>query len=93
MRISQSVDGSTADGTSTIIAIRDDGIGVDSSDRRRLFERFFRGTRARQHAPDGTGLGLAIAQTIVARHSGSMAIGPGDTITSRGCCVTIDCQW
>ena len=71
------------------IRIVDDGIGFDESDTSRVFERFFRGERARRHAPDGTGLGLAIARMIVSRHGGSITIGPGDANASRGCEVSV----
>ena len=62
-----------------VLEVEDDGIGIDATDRVRLFERFFRGTRARAHRADGSGLGLAIAQWIVRRHAGEIAItsGPG----------------
>ena len=89
VRISQIIADSAEGAGRTIVEIRDDGIGLDGVDRLRLFERFFRGTRARQHAPDGTGLGLSIAQTIVARHGGSIEIGPADVSTSHGCSVRV----
>lgn len=71
---------------SAVIEIVDEGIGMDASETERLFERFYRGSRARQHAPDGTGLGLAIAQTIVNRYHGNIALTPSDgTNGRRGC--------
>ena len=73
---------------SAVIEVSDNGIGLDASEMPRLFERFYRGSRARQHAPDGTGLGLAIAQTIVERHQGSIVLaaradGPGCSTSVR----------
>jgi signal transduction histidine kinase len=59
------------------VSIRDAGIGLDESERSHLFDRFYRGARAREHAPEGTGLGLAIARTIVDRHGGSIVLEPG----------------
>ncbi len=70
--------GTARTGSSAFVAISDNGIGVDPADRSRLFERFYRGARARQHAPDGTGLGLAIARTIVDRYNGSIALASED---------------
>jgi signal transduction histidine kinase len=72
-----------------VVAVSDEGIGIDPSERPRLFERFFRGSRARQHAPDGTGLGLAIAHTIVQRYGGSIAIEPSGRPDGSGCQVTV----
>ena len=77
-------------GTNAVIEISDNGIGLDSAEGPRLFERFYRGARARQHAPDGTGLGLAIAHTIVNRYGGSIALTPsGSANGSRGCDVRV----
>jgi heavy metal sensor kinase len=67
----------------------DDGIGLDAADAARAFERFYRGSRARQHAPEGTGLGLAIAHAIVQRHHGTISIGSPSGVDRRGCRVTV----
>lgn len=70
-----------------LVRITDEGIGLDEAERPRLFERFYRGTRARQHAPDGTGLGLAIARAIVERHGGTLDLA--STEGARGCRATM----
>lgn len=73
-----------------MIAIIDSGIGLDSIEAPRIFERFYRGARARQHAPDGTGLGLAIARTITDRYSGSITLSPAvDANGAGGCRVEV----
>lgn len=69
-----------------VIQVIDSGIGLDPADTSRIFERFFRGARARQHAPDGTGLGLAIAQTIIDRYGGSIALSSSDAANGGGGC-------
>jgi two-component system phosphate regulon sensor histidine kinase PhoR len=46
-----------------VLAVRDDGSGVDADDLPRLFERFYRADRAR--ATRGSGLGLAIVKHVV----------------------------
>jgi two-component system, OmpR family, heavy metal sensor histidine kinase CusS len=84
------LDGGTRQGAGThetIVTIADQGIGLDEAEAVRLFERFYRGVRVRQHAPDGTGLGLAIARTLVDRHRGTLALGPGPG--GRGCEVRV----
>jgi two-component system sensor histidine kinase VicK len=58
-----------AEGTTLVAA--DDGQGVDEADLARLFERFYRGDRAR--ASRGTGLGLAIVKHVVTSAGGTIA--------------------
>jgi signal transduction histidine kinase len=57
-----------------VIRVEDTGIGLDDA-RDRLFERLYRGTRARELRPSGTGLGLAIARWIVESHAGTIELG------------------
>ena len=54
----------------TIIAIRDNGGGVDEADLAHLFNPFYRGSK-NQHTK-GTGLGLAITQQIIERSHGKI---------------------
>lgn len=58
-----------------IIRVTDTGIGLDETDRKRVFERLYRGSRAREVRPSGTGLGLAIAHWIVDSHAGTIQLG------------------
>jgi two-component system phosphate regulon sensor histidine kinase PhoR len=46
-----------------VLAVKDDGAGVRDDDLPRLFERFYRGDRAR--TTRGSGLGLAIVKHVV----------------------------
>ncbi len=76
-----------SDGTGlALIEVTDNGIGLDPTETSRIFERFYRGARARQHAPDGTGLGLAIAQTIVERYHGTITLSPSGNANGPGGC-------
>ena len=59
---------------STLVAA-DDGPGVPDEDLQRLFERFYRGDRAR--ASRGTGLGLAIVKHIVTSAGGTVEAAGG----------------
>ena len=81
--------GAGAEPGRVVVAVCDDGIGIDPAERSKLFERFFRGNRARQHAPDGTGLGLAIAHAIVQRYRGTMSIASTDNPDGTGCNVRV----
>ena len=68
---------SANDSTATI-SVRDDGEGVKSADRERIFERFFHGDDDKS----GTGLGLAIANWVAKAHEGSIVVtdaNPGAT--------------
>ncbi len=61
--------------SSATIEVSDSGPGIGAEELPRIFDRFYRGSAARQLAPDGTGLGLSIAKTIVDRHGGEIAVG------------------
>jgi signal transduction histidine kinase len=61
---------------SAVVEIEDSGMGIPEAERARLFERFFRSSRATQRAIHGTGLGLAISHAIVEAHGGSIAAEP-----------------
>lgn len=64
------------DGQATIV-VADTGIGLDENDRAHVFERLYRGARARAMRPSGTGLGLAIARWIVDAHGGTIRLESG----------------
>ena len=51
------------------MSVTDGGPGVDPSELDHLFERFYRGRKAK-HAAPGTGMGLAIARGLVAAAGG-----------------------
>jgi len=58
------------DGSFIQIDVKDNGIGIDSVDSERIFERFFRGEHPMVLATPGTGLGLAIVRQLVTMHKG-----------------------
>lgn len=59
-----------------VVAITDDGAGIDVSQSARFFDRFIRSDPARSRHSGGTGLGLAIVSEIVTRHGGSARFVP-----------------
>ncbi len=65
------------DGLVAVLIVRDDGLGIPSDDRDRIFERFHR--MARHERITGTGLGLPIARDLARRMDGDLdlASAPG----------------
>ncbi|MDP9116278.1 MAG: HAMP domain-containing histidine kinase [Actinomycetota bacterium] len=57
------------------IEIDDDGPGIPTADRERVFDRFVRLDHSRERSTGTAGLGLAIAREIAFAHSGHIAIG------------------
>ncbi|MES2555660.1 MAG: PAS domain-containing sensor histidine kinase [Bacteroidota bacterium] len=67
-----------------VIAVQDDGIGINKEDQENLFERFFRGSNA-AHI-QGTGLGLSIVARYVELMKGTIRI---DSVQHEGTKVTL----
>lgn len=83
-------DASQQNGT-LVLTVRDRGIGIPESDRRRLFETFHRG--ANVGSVSGTGLGLAIVKRAVDLHGGQVSVesevGVGTCFTVRLACPRV----
>jgi two-component system sensor histidine kinase BaeS len=68
-----------------VIEVADNGVGIDPRELPRIFDRFFRGSRASEARGSGSGLGLAIVRSIVEMHGGTVVVesrlGGGSTFT------------
>lgn len=75
------------DAADAVVTVSDTGIGIDPEDLERVFERHYRGQRARSRVPDGSGLGLTLARQIAHVHQGLLQLtsrpGVGTTVTLR----------
>ncbi len=56
------------------LSVEDRGYGMDESEIKNIFQRFYRTERAEQSGTPGTGLGLALVEEIVDRHGGSIEV-------------------
>jgi len=68
------------------VAVRDQGIGMDSKELKNIFKKFYRTKRAEASGEVGTGIGLSIVEQIVSYHGGRMEVSsePG-----KGSCFTM----
>lgn len=79
-----SVEGRELGDHSVEISVTDTGMGISSDQLPHVFERFYRGDKARSRV--GTGLGLAIVKSIMKLHGGSVSIR---SESNRGTTVTL----
>ena len=59
-----------------VVEVADNGPGISKTDRKHIFEKFWRGVEGGGDQ-GGAGLGLAISRQIVARMNGTLELVPG----------------
>lgn len=74
------------EGQTMQLSVRDQGIGMDERELKRIFQKFYRTKRAESSGEAGTGIGLSIVEQIVQHHGGRMNVtsSPG-----KGSCFTM----
>lgn len=56
------------------LSVADDGIGISSVDKKKIFDRFYRVDKARTRQKGGFGLGLSLAKQIVDALKGTISV-------------------
>lgn len=69
-----------------IIKVTDTGIGIQTDEIPRIFERFYRVDKSRSRAQGGTGLGLAIVKHSALAHGGKVFV---ESQAARGSIFTV----
>jgi two-component system OmpR family sensor kinase len=69
------------EGQTAVLAVHDNGPGIDPAEAARIFEPFYRSDPSRSRRSGGAGLGLAIVAAIVNAHQGRVSVGPGPGAT------------
>ena len=69
------------------ISIADDGFGIEPSECRNVFKKFYRGHSISKDMMPGMGLGLSYVQLVVKAHDGNVSL---QSVVSKGTTVTIN---
>jgi len=74
------------EGEEAVVSVMDRGVGIEDAEQPRIFERFFRGSRARELVTQGSGLGLTVTSAVVSSHGGSVEV---DSSPGHGTCFIV----
>jgi len=68
------------------LAVKDEGIGMDRREVKKIFQKFYRTKSAEKSGEVGTGIGLSIVEQIVIQHGGTIEV---TSSRGRGSCFTL----
>jgi two-component system, OmpR family, phosphate regulon sensor histidine kinase PhoR len=75
------------DGTTLLIVVKDNGIGIATEHQKKIFERFYRITDGELHISKGFGLGLNFVKKVIDTHHGKIEVmselGKGSSFTIK----------
>jgi len=74
------------EGDHCAVSVRDQGIGMDQKEVRKIFQKFYRTKKAEQSGEAGTGIGLSIVEQIVLQHGGRIDV---ESAPGEGSCFTL----
>jgi signal transduction histidine kinase len=75
-----------ADPDHICIAVKDQGIGIDKEEQKKVFEKFYRSEQNHESHIRGSGIGLTLVAHIVQAHGGDVTL---DSQPGRGTAVII----
>ena len=68
-----------------MITISDNGIGIDLSEQKKIFRKFYRSQKGNVHSAKGLGLGLYFTKKVIDGHNGNIFVeskpGAGTSFT------------
>lgn len=68
------------------INIKDQGIGIRTEEKEKIFKKYYRGKYAKEMKIEGTGIGLATVHHIISKHEGTISV---NSILGTGSIFTI----
>ena len=74
------------EGDHCAVSVRDQGIGMDQKEVRKIFQKFYRTKKAEQSGEAGTGIGLSIVEQIIQQHGGRIDV---ESAPGEGSCFTL----
>lgn len=69
------------------IIVTDNGIGIDTKDQKKVFDRFYRVATQNVHNVKGLGLGLHLVKQIITNYNGTIQINSN---LNKGCTITVE---